>query len=227
MQSQNVSPIPTVDVCHFSREWQVIIGENGRESVIYFLREDFAQSFAINQRIRLGLPPVTPEAANTNAMIVDLIPALRAFARTFYKNPTDADDLVQDTLTKAIDSICQFTPGTRLKSWLFTIMRNTFCTRVKKYNRERPGELDCVSLLGTSAPSQEWSQTLHEVEEAMLRLPLDQREVLVLVAVLGTTYDDAANICGCAVGTIKSRLSRARENLLRYLGEAQITGLLS
>src|SRR4051812_14576769 len=81
--------------------------------------------------------------------VVELIPALRAFARTFYRNPTDADDLVQDTLVKALNAFESFEPGTRLKSWMFTIMRNTFYTRIKVYTREAPGAVDCVAAMPT------------------------------------------------------------------------------
>jgi len=217
-----------VSIFSVANEWQVLVDETGRESVFYFMQEACANSFATRQRGRLGLPNSAPPVpANTNAMIVDLIPALRAFARTFYRDAYDADDLVQETLTKAIDNISLFAPGTRLKSWLFTIMRNTFLTKVKRYNRERPGDGDCVSLDGKSNPTQEWSQALHEVEAAMLRLPQDQREVLVLVAVLGTGYEEAATICECAVGTIKSRLSRARAALLFELGGDTVGELLA
>ncbi|WP_348629022.1 sigma-70 family RNA polymerase sigma factor [Mesorhizobium sp. YM1C-6-2] len=218
----------TVSIFSVADEWQVSVGESGREAVFYFMQENCAKSFATSQRSRLELSnSVPPVPANTNAMIVDLIPALRAFARTFYRDSYDADDLVQETLTKAIDNISLFAPGTRLKSWLFTIMRNTFLTKVKKYNRERPGDADCVSLEGKSNPAQEWSQAVYEVEAAMLRLPQDQREVLVLVAILGTGYEEAATICECAVGTIKSRLNRARAALLFELGGGTVAELLA
>jgi RNA polymerase sigma factor (sigma-70 family) len=152
--------------------------------------------------------------------IVDLIPALRAFARTFCRDPSDADDLVQETLTKGIANIDKFEPGTRMKSWLFTIMRNTFYTAVKTYNREAPGLLDCASARLTSEATQEWSVRGKEVHAAISRLPECHREVLVLVGVLGMSYDEAAEICGCAVGTVKSRLNRARLSVLRDLGES-------
>lgn len=151
--------------------------------------------------------------------IVALLPAMRAFARTFYKNPTDADDLVQDTLTKALANLDKFEPGTRMKSWLFTIMRNTFYTRIKTYTREAPSAFDCVSDRPSSEATQEWSIRGREVQESINRLPPHHREVLVLIGVLGTSYEDAASICGCAVGTIKSRLNRARQSVLEDLGE--------
>jgi RNA polymerase sigma factor (sigma-70 family) len=151
--------------------------------------------------------------------LVSLIPAMRAFARTFCRNTADADDLIQETLTRALANSHRFERGTKLKSWLFTIMRNTFITSAKRYARECPGAADCVSTLVATAPAQEWSQRSNEVKRSLDRLPGDQREVIVLVAMAGLGYEEAAEICGCAVGTIKSRLSRAREGLLRDLGE--------
>jgi RNA polymerase sigma factor (sigma-70 family) len=151
--------------------------------------------------------------------IVDLIPALRAFARTFCRDPSDADDLVQETLTKGIANIDKFEAGTRMKSWLFTIMRNTFLTAMKSYSREAPGLLDCASGRPTTEATQEWSVRGKEVHAAINRLPESHREILVLVGVLGMNYDEAAAICGCAVGTVKSRLHRARLKVLADLGE--------
>lgn len=159
-------------------------------------------------------------AAASQTEIVRLIPALRAFARTFYRDPNEADDLVQETLTRALSSIHQFRPGTRMKSWLFTIMRNTFYTRVRIKTREAPGSAECASLRPASDATQEWSARGHEVARAIARLPEQQREVLMLIGVLGVSYGEAAGICGCAMGTVKSRLNRARLRLLDELGEA-------
>ncbi len=165
-------------------------------------------------------------ATRDDASIVDLIPALRAFARTFYRNPTDADDLVQDTLVKALNSFDSFEPGTRMKSWMFTIMRNTFYTRVKVYSREAPGAADCVAVRPAVEASQEWSVKSREVKEAIDRLPPHHREVLVLIGVLGVSYEETAQICGCAMGTVKSRLNRARLHILAELGEASAQSLV-
>jgi RNA polymerase sigma factor (sigma-70 family) len=151
--------------------------------------------------------------------IVDLIPALRAFARTFCRDPTDADDLVQETLTKGLANLDKFEPGTRMKSWLFTIMRNTFYTRAKAQLRESPGAADCASGRPVAEATQEWTLRSKEVQEAINRLPPAKREVLVLIGVLGVSYEEAAEICSCAVGTVKSRLNRARASVLEYLGE--------
>jgi RNA polymerase sigma factor (sigma-70 family) len=165
------------------------------------------------------LEPVLVGSKENDVSIVDLIPALRAFARTFCPQESDADDLVQETLAKAIANIDKFEPGTRMKSWLFTIMRNTFCTRIKAYRREAPGLMGCASERQAVESAQEWSVRCREVRAAINMLPRHQREVLVLIGVLGVSYDEAADICGCAIGTIKSRLSRARVGLLEILGE--------
>jgi len=161
--------------------------------------------------------------SETSAMVADLIPAMRAFARTFCPDPTNADDLAQETLTRALANLDRYEQGTRLKAWMFTIMRNTFYTSIKRYNREKPGlAADVAMELGEQRgepATQNWTATVREVHEAMNRLPDFQREALVLVAVLGTSYEDAAKICNCEIGTIKSRLSRARSNLLALLGE--------
>ncbi|AQZ53740.1 sigma-70 family RNA polymerase sigma factor [Martelella mediterranea] len=153
--------------------------------------------------------------------IVDLIPALRAFARTFCRNPNDADDLVQETMLKGIANLDKFTPGTRLKSWLFTIMRNTFYTQIKVRNREAPGEKDCVASLPQNDATQDWSVRGQELLDALSRIPPHYREMFVLVMVLGESYSDAAEICDCAIGTVKSRVNRARQLLLEELGELQ------
>jgi RNA polymerase sigma-70 factor (ECF subfamily) len=155
----------------------------------------------------------------SDSHIVELIPALRAFARTFCRDKADADDLVQETLAKGIANLDKFEPGTRMKSWLFTIMRNTFYTRVKINRREMPGLAACASSRPTAEATQEWSVRGHEVHEAINRLPEHQREVLVLIGVLGVSYEEAAQICHCAVGTIKSRLNRARAGMLEEMGE--------
>ncbi len=151
--------------------------------------------------------------------VVDLIPALRAFARTFCQKPEEADDLVQETLMRALANLDKFEPGTRLKSWLFTIMRNTFCTRIKKSSRESVGLPEALTATLVTEASQDWVVQADEVRRALERLPAHHREILVLIVMLGERYEDAAVICGCAVGTIKSRLNRAREQLKRELGE--------
>ncbi|NLS16568.1 sigma-70 family RNA polymerase sigma factor [Rhizobium sp. P40RR-XXII] len=151
--------------------------------------------------------------------IVELIPALRAFARTFHRNTNDADDLVQETLAKALANLNQFDRGTRLKSWLFTIMRNTFCTKFRIAKREAPGSKKCVSGEGIALPSQEWTIRARELEEACNHLPEPYRAVLEYVVIEGRSYDAAAEKFGCAIGTVKSRINRARQQLAVRLDE--------
>jgi RNA polymerase sigma factor (sigma-70 family) len=169
----------------------------------------------------------SPDNRSDSREIVEMLPALRAFARTFHRDRDEADDLVQETLTKGLANLHQFQPGTSMKSWLFTIMRNTFYTRVKRSQRETPGAAECVSGRPAGNQTQEWSTRGREIAEAIQRLPLEQREILLLVGVLGQSYEEAAEICGCAMGTVKSRLNRARLRLLREMGEETVASALA
>ncbi|MDP9588029.1 UNVERIFIED_ORG: RNA polymerase sigma-70 factor (ECF subfamily) [Shinella zoogloeoides] len=162
------------------------------------------------------LPDASPDT--TKERVASLIPALRAFARTFTVNPADGDDLVQETLVRALRSLESFRAGTSLKSWLFTIMRNTYCTQYRKRVRESPGATDCVSLQLVTAAGQEWSVAESEVKAALSRLSEDQQQILIMVAGFGLSYEEAACVTDCAVGTVKSRLNRAREALAQEMG---------
>jgi RNA polymerase sigma-70 factor (ECF subfamily) len=153
-----------------------------------------------------------------NAEMVELIPALRGFSRRFYRNPNDADDLVQETLVKALSNIGRFEEGTRLKSWLFTIMRNAFCSRFAVARREAPGVSECVADSRVVEASQEWTILVQDVGRAYDELPIYYREVLDAVAINGQSYEDAAIKFNCAVGTVKSRLNRARSHLVTQFG---------
>lgn len=148
--------------------------------------------------------------------IADLNPALSAFARRFVRTEEEVDDLVQETMLRGLRAIHRFTPGTALKSWLFTIMRNTFCTRYKVAQRERVGLPLGVENTISTPPSQEWRLEHQQVMRAIGDLDADQKKALLLIAD-GTSYADAADLCGCRIGTIKSRVSRAREALRRDL----------
>jgi RNA polymerase sigma factor (sigma-70 family) len=154
-----------------------------------------------------------------DASVVLLIPALKAFARTLSRNPTDADDLVQETLLRTLKSFDSFEPDTRLKSWMFTIMRNTFITRAKVAAREAPGLAECVANSASVQANQEFSSSVRDVQKAIDQLPPHYREVLFLIGVSGVSYDETAKICECTIGTVKSRLNRARTHVLQELGE--------
>lgn len=149
-----------------------------------------------------------------------MVEPMKAFARRFYGDSYDADDLVQETLLRALANLDSYTPGTRMKSWLFTIMRNSFYNRVRIYDREKPAAANCASERGASAATQDESVACRQVISAIRSLPLDQKEVIVLVSILGITYQDASEICGCQLGTVQSRLHRARSRLGRDLSAA-------
>lgn len=159
-------------------------------------------------------------AADCTDEIVAYIPALRVFARSLCRNVVEADDLVQETLVRAIEKIHLFTAGTNLRAWLFTIMRNRFYSNWAKRSRERTGEKDCVSTVPVAtADTQIWHLRKLELEQALQQLPVHYRETIMLVTVLGESYQQAAEILGCDIGTIKSRVSRARAALREKLDE--------
>jgi RNA polymerase sigma-70 factor, ECF subfamily len=169
------------------------------------------------------VPVQASRDVDTETQIIELLPALRSFSRHFEKNSSDAEDLVQETLMRALRSVHQFEAGSNLKSWLFTIMRNTYCNIYKKKCREPVGKSECVSSWMTNcSPTQEWSVMGQDLKDALDELSPERREVLLLIA-LGTSYDEAAAICGCAVGTIKSRVNRARYDLINVLGASDVS----
>ncbi|WP_328288545.1 sigma-70 family RNA polymerase sigma factor [Paracoccus lichenicola] len=156
-------------------------------------------------------------AAGMSDDILDYLPALRAFARGLCRGGQDPDDLVQETLLRAIEYADSYRPGTNLRAWLFTIMRSRFYNNCRRAGRETTGQIDCVSALPASQPSQEWHLRHKEMLLALDRLPPHYREALVLISVLGESYVNAAVILDCDIGTIKSRVSRARRILRTML----------
>jgi RNA polymerase sigma-70 factor, ECF subfamily len=162
-------------------------------------------------------------ASNWRDDVVALIPALRAFAWSLSHNASDADDLVQDTLIKAWTNRDKFEDGTNLRAWLFTILRNTYYTNVVRRRREVRDEDGVHAATLTSPASQDWSVAMTALEAALKRLPDEHREALILVGGAGLTYEEAAEICGCALGTIKSRVNRARGRLLKLMEAEAVT----
>ena len=145
--------------------------------------------------------------------LIEHLPALRNFARRFHASTTDIDDLVQETYVKAIANSEKFQQGTRLRSWLFTIMRNTFCTKFGLTKREDVGLADDTALQVSVPPTQEWKLRGRELEQAISDLPEHHRTAIELIFIDCLSYEDAAEKCGCAIGTMKSRVNRARLNL--------------
>jgi RNA polymerase sigma-70 factor (ECF subfamily) len=149
--------------------------------------------------------------------IVELLPQLRAFARRFERDPTKVEDLVQEVVSRALGNLDKFTVGTNLRSWLFTITRNTFCTQFALRKRETAGREDCVSGQAWVPPSQEWVLQMSDFIRALDELPSKYRRALELVLIEGKSYEWAAEVCECPTGTIKSRVNRAREQLSKRL----------
>ena len=158
--------------------------------------------------------------------VVELIPALRAFAWSLCHNGSDADDLVQDTLIKAWTNRDKFEPGTNLRAWLFTILRNTYYTNVLRRRREVRDEQGEYAATLKTAPTQDWSVAVRSLQAALRQLPDEHREALILVGAAGLSYEEAAEICGCALGTIKSRVNRARARLLKIMDADEANDVL-
>jgi RNA polymerase sigma-70 factor (ECF subfamily) len=146
------------------------------------------------------------------------IPSLRAFAVSLAQNADKADDLVQETLVKAWDKQKSFQPGTNLKAWLFTILRNEFYSQMRKRGREVQDSDGTMTGRLAVHPSQDGALDLQDFRRALKQVPEDQREAIILIGASGFSYEEAAEICGCAVGTIKSRVSRGRTRLTELLG---------
>ncbi len=152
--------------------------------------------------------------------LVAAIPHLRAFARSLCNDPTQADDLAQEALAKAWKARDSFEPGTSIKAWTFMILRNQFYSEKRRSWRTAPLDMEMAenTLLANDNPTV--PMELLELRSALGKLPDDQREALILVGAGGMAYEEAAQVCQCAVGTIKSRVSRARRALETLLNEA-------
>ncbi len=171
-------------------------------------------------------PAPTPgiNAANFKRELTGTIPHLRAFARGLCGRSDLADDLVQETLLRAWAARDRFTPGTSMRAWTFTILRNNYLTEMRR-NRFR-GDYDesAAERILVTAAGQEAPLHLADLHRALLTLAPERREALLLVGAGGFSYEEAADICGCAVGTIKSRVGRARAALASMIENGQITG---
>src|SRR2546429_4642783 len=141
------------------------------------------------------------------------VPSLRAFAISLCGNVDRADDLVQEALLRAWANMGSFQPGTNMSAWLFTILRNLFRSEYRKRRREVEDVDGSYAETLTSLPEQNSRLEIVEFRNALKLLPSEQRESLILVGASGFSYEEAAQICGCAVGTIKSRVNRARGRL--------------
>ena len=157
------------------------------------------------------------------AGIAALVPRLRRFAAVLSGSRDEGDDIVQTACVRALSRLDQFTPGTRLDSWMFRIVQTTFLDRVRSRKRRNetadPDAIERLSYGGLGARGPEDRLTLARVRAAMAELPEDQRAVMVLVAIEGYAYRDAAEALGIPIGTVMSRLARARARLLPLVQE--------
>lgn len=158
-------------------------------------------------------PPADPRDE-----LVNHISAMRAFAISLTRNSATADDMVQDTLVKAWSNIDKFEPGTNMRAWLFTILRNTFYSSRRKLNREVADVDGVYSDRLSEKPAHDGRLQMRDFKRAFDKLSAEQREALILVGAAGFSYEVAARTCGVAVGTIKSRVNRGRGRLTELLG---------
>ena len=142
--------------------------------------------------------------------LVAIIPSLRAFARGLCGNRDLADDMAQDAMTRAWAARQSYPPGSNFRAWMFMILRNHFYTTLRKNSRMVSWDPEIAERVLVVAPAQQDGLNVQDVQAALQKLPPEQREVLILIGANGVSYEEAAEIMGCAIGTIKSRLARGR-----------------
>ena len=160
---------------------------------------------------------VTPETLAADQLfrdqLVALIPSLRSFARGLCGWRDLADDMAQDAMMRGWAARASFTPGTNFRAWMFMILRNQFYSTLRKDRRMTSWDPEVAERVLIEAPAQQDSIHVADVAKALQALPLEQREVLLLIGANGLSYEEAAEVVGCAIGTIKSRLARGRRAL--------------
>ncbi len=163
--------------------------------------------------------PGPEQLQSVDLLLTKEIPRLRRYARLLVRDFAYADDLVQECLVRAVSKFHTYTPGTNLRAWLFVILRNVL---INDYNRGQRGPVfseipDSHANLAVSG-GQEQHLMLQEVREALDRLPDDQKEIILLVPVEGLSYEEVADVLSLPIGTVRSRLSRARAALRDAMG---------
>jgi RNA polymerase sigma-70 factor (ECF subfamily) len=155
--------------------------------------------------------------SSTRAALLKTIPHLRAFAISLTGNPESADDLVQETLVRGLTHIDRFEPGTNVQAWLFTILRNQFYTAYRKRRRETEDPDGVLAGKLAVVPNQHARLDYEDMRAALASLAPRQREAILLIGAEGLTYEEAARVCQTSIGTIKSRVNRARTRLSELL----------
>ncbi|MDB5468813.1 MAG: polymerase sigma-70 factor, subfamily [Caulobacter sp.] len=167
-------------------------------------------------------PPVGRPETDFREQLLELIPAMRAFARSLCRNRDEADDLAQDALYRALQSWRTFQPDTNLKAWVFTILRNRFYSTRRTAGRETALDPEFAerTLLSPDDPYARFELDL--VRRGLSQLPEEQREAILLICAAGLTYDQAAEVSGVPIGTVKSRLSRGRATLVALVATGDV-----
>ena len=159
----------------------------------------------------------SPQSAEADQIfrdqLVALIPSLRSFARGLCGGREMADDLAQDAMTRAWAARASYAQGTNFRAWMFMILRNQFYTTIRKNSRMTSWDPEVAERVLVEAPAQQEGIHVSDVAKALQKLPAEQREVLLLIGANGASYEEAAEIIGCAIGTVKSRLARGRKAL--------------
>ncbi len=156
--------------------------------------------------------------AAAHALMLRSLPHLRAFAISLTGDLTRADDLVQEALLRALSNLDRFEPGTNMRAWLFTILRNLFHTEFRKRKREIEDVDGAISARVPVLPEQEGHVAMSDLQAALAKLSPEHREALLLIGAQGLSYEETARICGTYIGTIKSRVNRARARLAELMG---------
>ncbi len=163
------------------------------------------------------------EQQSFNDILIGALPNLRAFAMSLCGNASTANDLVQETMLKALANQGKFAEGTNARAWLFTILRNTYFTNFRRKRREVEDEDGAAAARLSTHPEQYGHMDMVDFQRCLAKLADDQREALLLVGAEGFSYEEAAEISGCAVGTIKSRVNRARNRLAVMMGISNVS----
>jgi RNA polymerase sigma-70 factor (ECF subfamily) len=161
--------------------------------------------------------PALHAYADVQTDLLRAVPRLRAFAISLTGNLDQADDLVQDTIVRGLSRLDRFEAGTNLQAWLFTILRNLFYSGYRKHRREVEDPDGAMAEKLCVAPDQATHLDFEDMRTALTKLSAEQREAILLVGAEGLTYEQAAEVCGVVVGTIKSRVNRARTRLAELL----------
>lgn len=170
-------------------------------------------------------PP--PAGFDFRAELTGVVPHLRAFARGLCGRPDYADDLVQEALLKAWTARDSFQPGTSIRSWTFVILRNVYLSEARRNRFRGDYDPDLAEKLLSQPAGQEDGLHMGDLRSAMMRLSPERREALLLVGAGGFSYEEAADIAQCAVGTMKSRVARARRSLEDMMGGEGQSGFKS